>query len=286
MLTRLDRIQVVVADRPAAAERFEALFGARQLAEDASAFLAARRTTLQAGESLIELLTPSGPGRIQQFADRWGQGLYGVGFATPSIEAMAARLDANGVPWVGEHGALYLAEAPFGMPTVIVPDIPRQPVGSIRSIYEVTNPVPDWRQAADYYTRIFGLDPSRFCPIRSQLYGYEGTLTLFDPPHRLDRIEITQTFGGGAMDRFFQRRGPSLYMCYLETDDVPGLEARLDALGLPWAPGEGRPPGTNIFIHPRALFGTLVGVSRTGFAWLWSGRPDLSGAPPGTPLVH
>jgi len=286
VLTRLDRIQLVVRDRVEAAERFAALFGARRLAEDASAVLGARRTTLQAGESLIELLTPSGPGPARQFADRWGEGLYGVGFATPSIEAMAARLDANHVPYTIEHGALYLREAPYGMPAVIVQDVPREPVGDIRSIYEVTNPVPDWRAAADYYTRIFGLEPAHFCPIRSELYGYEGVLTLFDPPHRLDRIEITQTFGGGAMDRFFQKRGPSLYMCYLETDDVPMLEARLDALGLQYSQAEGRPPGTNIFIHPKSLFGVLVGVSKTNFAWLWSGRPDLSGAPEGTPLIH
>lgn len=286
MLTRLDRILLVVPDRAEAAERFAALFGARRLAEDGSAVLSARRTTLQAGESLIELLTPTGPGPVQEFADRWGQGLFGAGFATPSIEAMAARLDATGVPFAAEHGVLYLREARYGMPAVIVPDIPRDPVGDIRSIYEVTNPVADWREAADYYTRIFGLEPAHFCPIRSERYGYDGVLTLFDPPRRLDRIEITQTFGGGAMDRFFRRRGPSLYMCYLETDDVPMLEARLEALNLPWAPAEGRPPGTNLFIHPKALFGMLVGVSKTNFAWLWSGRPDLSGAPADTPLIH
>jgi catechol 2,3-dioxygenase-like lactoylglutathione lyase family enzyme len=286
MLTRLDRIQLVVPDRAEAAERFSALFGARRISEDASAHLVARRTTLQAGESLIELLTPGGPGPIQAFAERWQQGLYGAGFATPSLDALAARLEANRVPFVAEHGALYLREARYGMPTVIVQHVDRDPVGDIRCIYEVTNPVPDWRQAADYYTRIFGLEPAHFCPIRSQLYGYDGVLTLFDPPQRLDRIEITQTFGGGAMDRFYQRRGPSLYMCYLETDDVPMLEARLQARGLPYSPGEGRPPGTNIFIHPKALFGMLVGVSKTDFAWLWSGRPDLSGAPEDTPLIH
>ncbi len=286
MLTRLDRILLAVPDRAEAAERFAALFGARRLAEDASAVLGARRTILQAGESLIELLTPTGPGPVQDFVSRWGQGLYGAGFATPSIEAMAARLDANAVPFTAEHGVLYLREARYGMPTVIVPDTHRDPVGDIRAIYEVTNPVADWRETADYYTRIFGLEPSHFVPIRSQRYGYEGVLTLFDPPHRLDRIEITQTFGGGAMDRFFHRRGPSLYMCYLETDDVPLLEARLEALNLPWSPAEGRPPGTNLFIHPKALFGLLVGVSKTNFAWLWSGRPDLSGAPEDTPLIH
>ncbi|WP_322795261.1 VOC family protein [Tepidiforma sp.] len=286
MLTRIDRIELVVHDGATAAQRFAALFGATTLSEDASSRLGARRTTLQAGSSLVELLEPAADGPVRAFADRWGQGLFGVGFATPSIDAMSARLRTLRVPFTVEYGLIYVDEAPYGLNAVIAQDVERPPVGDIRSIYEVTNPVSDWRAAADYYTRVFGLDPSRFCPIRSELYGYEGTLTLFDPPNRLDRIEITRTFGGGAMDRFFQKRGPSLYMCYLETDDVPLLEARLQDLGLRYAPGEGRPPGTNIFIHPSSLFGVLVGVSKTNFAWLWSGRPELSGAPPGTPMIH
>jgi len=162
-----------------------------------------------------------------------------------------------------------------------VQEEPREYVGHIRCIYEVTNPVSDWEAASRYYTDTFGLDESRYCPIESKLYGYKGTLTLFDPPNRLDRIEVTQTWGGGAMDRFWQKRGDSLYMCYIETDDVKAMEARLQANNLRYALGEGRPDGTNIFIHPQTLFGMLMGVSRTNYGWLWSGRPGLAGAGPG-----
>jgi hypothetical protein len=52
--------------------------------------------------------------------------------------------------------------------------------------------VSDWTAAAERYTRLFGLDPARFSPIHSDRFGYTGTLTLFDPPGRLDRIEISQ----------------------------------------------------------------------------------------------
>ena len=31
------------------------------------------------------------------------------------------------------------------------------------------------------------------------------------------------------MDRFYRKRGPSLYMCYIETDDVNGLAAQMEA---------------------------------------------------------
>ena len=41
----------------------------------------------------------------------------------------------------------------------------------------------------------------------------------------------------------------------------PAMQARLEANNLRYAPGEGRPDGTNIFIHPQALYGMLMGVS-------------------------
>jgi hypothetical protein len=79
------------------------------------------------------------------------------------------------------------------------------------------------------------------------------------------------------MHRFFQRRGPSLYMCYIETDDVMELAGRLKAKGLRYAHSEARAEDAGLFIHPSALYGMLMGVSRTNFAWTWSGRPELAG---------
>jgi catechol 2,3-dioxygenase-like lactoylglutathione lyase family enzyme len=282
MLSYVDRIQLVVPDRKQAAARWKAVFGAEQVSEDGSRFLNAHRTTVQAGRSLFEFLEPAGPGPVQDFRDRWGQGLYGAGFSTPDLGALARRIADKGEATVDEKGCLYLAETRFGMPTVLVQDEPRDYVGHIRCIYEVTNPVTDWEAATDYYTGLFGLDASRYCPIGSRLYGYKGTLTLFEPPARLDRVEVVTTYeGSGAMDRFYRKRGDSLYMCYIETDDVDALAARLEANDLRYAPGEGRPDGTNIFIHPQALFGMLMGVSKTMYGWAWSGHPELAGAPVG-----
>ena len=141
MLSYVDRVQLVVPDRKLAVERWNVIFGAEQLSEDGSKFLNAHRTTVQAGRSLFELLEPAGPGPVQDFRERWGQGLYGAGFSTPDLGAMARRLEAAGVPVVDEKGHLYLGETRFGMPTVIVQDEPREYVGHIRCVYEVTNPV-------------------------------------------------------------------------------------------------------------------------------------------------
>jgi hypothetical protein len=274
---------MVVPDRAAAVERWGVLFGAEVVGEDGSRHLNAHRTTVQAGRSLFEFLEPAGEGPVKAFRERWGQGLYGAGFSTPDLAVLASRLASKGVATVEEKGRLYLAEAKFGMPVVLVADEPREYVGHIRCVYEVTNPVEDWQAATDYYTDVFGLDASRYCPIGSRMYGYKGTLTLFEPPQRLDRIEVVTTYeGSGAMDRFYRKRGNSLYMCYIETDDVPALEARLQANNLRYSPGEGRPDGTNIFIHPQTLFGMLMGVSKTDYGWAWSGHPELAGADPGT----
>jgi hypothetical protein len=136
----------------------------------------------------------------------------------------------------------------------------------------------DWRAAAAWYTAMFGLDPRRFSPIESKRFGYRGTLTLFDPPARLDRIELSQvTDSKSAMGRWVVRRGDSLYMAYVETHDLGALIARLDSAGARWTPRgqtrEGERDG--LWVHPSALHGLLLGVSRTSLAWEWSGRPEL-----------
>ena len=276
MLSSVDRVQLVVSDRPAAVKAWQSLFGAEQVAEDGSRALNAHRTTVQAGTSLFEFLEPAGEGPVKTFAEQWGQGLYGVVFTTADVGDMARHFGSEEVQFIEEDGALILdPAATHGMPATVVSQTSRPAVGAISHLYEVTNPVADWQNTAALYTRTFGLDPTKFSRISSPQYGYEGTLTMFDPPAKLDRIEITQTSGGGAMDRFFQRRGPSLYMCYVEVEDVEALAGRLTAAGARFTASDGQPTGTGLFIHPSSLFGMLMGVSVSGYAWQWSGHPEL-----------
>lgn len=277
MLSYVDRVQLVVNDLEGAARLWAELFGAEPVGRSECRFQNARVLTVRAGASEFDFLQPAGPGPVADWAAKWGEGLYGVGFSTPDVNRMARHFQLQRVPFEEEGARLYIDAYDHGMPTIICPDRSREMVGDIRFVYEVTNPVSDWQRAADTYTRIFALDPSRFSPIESKLYGYAGTLTLFDPPDRLDRIEITQTWGDGAMHRFFQRRGPSLYMCYIETDDVMKLAGRLKAKGMRYAHSEARAEDAGLFIHPSGLHGMLMGVSRTNFAWVWSGRPELAG---------
>jgi hypothetical protein len=287
LLERVDRMQLAVNDRTAAEDTFARLFGAERARLDESAYLNAWRTVLSIGESELELCEARGPGIVRDFVERWGEGLLCAGYAATRVDALAAHLDAIGAPYLREGDQLYLpGTTTAGFPMVISPLAERARVGPVSFFYEATNTLDsDWRAVADLYTKLFQLDPKKFSPISSARFGYEGTLTLFDPPARLDRIELSQTFRDrpSAMRRFVEKRGgDSLYMCYLETDDYDALQRRLLEGGATLIPR-----GASIeterdgcWVHPKSLHGLLLGISRESLAWEWSGRPERVQPPP------
>ncbi len=280
MLERVDRVQLVVRDRAQAAKAFARLLGAEALREAPAAHLGARRTILALGESELELCEPTGPGRARAHLERWGEGLLAAGFAVADMTDVHARLAEEGAAFSEDGEQTYVdADQTPGLPVVLTPSAARRRTGPVSFLYEVTNTLAsDWRAAADRYVALFGLDPARFSPIASARFGYVGTLTLFDPPARLDRIELSQVVDPrSAMGRWVARRGDSLYMCYVESHDVPEIVRRLDAAGARWTPrgDDAARERDGLWIHPSALHGLLLGVSRTTLAWEWSGRPEL-----------
>jgi hypothetical protein len=279
MLERVDRIQLAVTDAAETARAFQELLGAEPAREEPSDHLNAQRTVLTLGESEIELCVPRGAGIVRAHLDRWGPGLLTAGFSVASMAALRARLFAEGVEFTKEGEQTYLEPAETaGMRVVLSPDAGSRRLGLVSHLYEVTNTlVSPWPDAAERYTRLFGLDPARFSPITSERFGYTGTLTLFDPPGRLDRIEISQvTRPDTAMGRWAARRGDSLYMCYAETEDVGAIVRRLTRRGARFTPRGGDPLAERdgLWIHPSALGGLLLGISRSTVAWEWSGRPE------------
>ncbi len=278
MLTHIDRMQLAVRDRAAAEETFGELLGARKVREDTSDLLGAKRTVMQAGVSEFELLEPAGDGPVAAHLERWGEGILAVGFSTADLSALGSRLSERGVACSEEDGRLFIAsDQTPGMNIALSQEEDRSPVGVIKWLYEVTNVVDDHEQAATFYADTFGLDASRFSPIHSERWGYTGQLLLFNPPQQLDRIELTQiTEPSLAMGRFQARRGQSIYMGYVETDDVAAVQERLNARGARYAGRTDDPHPEGLFIHPTALHGMLLGVSRTNLAWTWSGRPELA----------
>lgn len=277
MLKRMDRVQIAVGELNGAEKIVSDTFAGEPLGRDEVAPLRARRSRIQCGASVIELLAPDGAGPVKDFVERWQQGLFAAGFAVDDIDALAKHLERQQVRFERANGQLFLdSSATFGMRAVISARHERAPVGLLKWTYEVTNVVANWNAAAERYAKLFALDAGRFCPITSPEFGYTGTLTLFDAPARLDRIEISQIADPSlAMGRFHQRRGDSLYMFYAETDDVGTIAKRLDARGVRYsAPRRDEAGLSGLFIHPTAFLGVLVGISRTENAWLWSGDAE------------
>jgi len=278
MLRRVDRVQAVVADRHAAAAAYRRLLNAEVVREDRVQLLGARRTVLRLGRSEVELLEPDGSGVAAEFLSRTKGGLFASGFATADIAQLRAHLRQRGVSVAEEGGQLFLSPQQLGLPglqAVISTDYELAAAGLVRHLYEVTLLVEDFSSVVRESAATFALDPAHFVPIRSEEYGYEGVLTLFHPD-RLDRIEvITPHDPAKTMGRFFAKRGPAFYMCYCEADDLTAIRSRLreHAPGAWTGPDDGAPPD-NIFIHPAALGGIMLGVSRTTFAWTWSGHPE------------
>ena len=91
MLERVDRVQLVVRDRQAAARTFAAVLGAEPVGESESAYLGARRTVLALGQSQVELCEPAGPGRALAHLERWGEGLMTAGFSVADVPALRRR---------------------------------------------------------------------------------------------------------------------------------------------------------------------------------------------------
>jgi hypothetical protein len=280
MLDRCDRVQIAVHDAAKAASRYKKLLGGEVSRRDHSRYLDARRTILAIGESEFELCEPDGAGRTRKFLDARGEGLMTAGYCTADLDGMAKRWEGLGIAYEREGEQLYLGgDVTFGLPMVISQSTYRPRVGPVSFLYETTNTLAgDWRRAAALYAGLFGLDPARFCGIGSDRFGYVGTLTLFDPPNRLDRIELSQaTDDVHAMGRFVKKHGDSLYMCYVETQDWPAIRGRLLEAKARYTP-RGSDPVTDPdggWVHPKELHGLLLGISRTGLAWEWSGREDL-----------
>lgn len=277
MITRIDRMIVTAPRRRLAAEAWQRLLGAEVVRDDRVTYVAALRTVLRVGESEIELLEPDGIGIAAQHVSRSRTAIFAVGLAVEDLGAAQANLDVRAIHHVRSGSQLWMSGEWTGVPglrIVLTQDEQRPGAGLLQHIYEATHLHQDHRRAAQRIAETFQLDRKHFVPIRSEAYGYEGTLALFHPD-RLDRIEsITPVDRAKTMGRYFARQGPSLYMCYAEARDTGALRERLvEHAPKDWTgPREGTPD--NLFVHPKALHGVLLGVSRESVAWTWSGRPE------------
>lgn len=88
----LDHVGVVVRDLDAATSVYCERFGMELVGEEDLPHLGVRVAYLDSGGSLLQLLTPIGPGGVRDHLDASGEGLHHLCYAVPDIEATAARL--------------------------------------------------------------------------------------------------------------------------------------------------------------------------------------------------
>jgi len=280
MLSRIDRIQLAVPDRERAGEGWVELLGATLDGEDRVDCLAARRSRYRLGRGFVELLEPDGAGPVAEAVGRRGGHLYAAGASSPDLDALVDHLKAQGVVPVREGNQAFVDPASFGAVgyrVVLSPEEAQPRVGEIDFLYEVTLLVADAESAVQQCSALFGLDAGVFVPIESTHYGYAGTLTLFDRD-RLHRFEvITPNDRGNTMGRFYSRFGESFYMAFAETDRLDEIARRADErahrITVVRAPKRQDVIET-IFVHPPALGGMMLGLSRPTLAWQWSGHPE------------
>ncbi|WP_371424879.1 hypothetical protein [Tardiphaga sp.] len=282
MLTTIDRVQIATRDAKGVAETWRRRLGAEEVSSDSIKALRARRTTLRVGTGEVELLEPDGTGIVEQELIRRGRShVFGAGATSLDMSTLVSNATQAGAQHIHEGGQDFIRIEIEGSPVhfVISPSRDVKPAGKLDFLYEVTLLAADQSAAVNYIARVFGLNKENFVTIKSDLFGYTGVLTLFSPD-RLDRFEvITPTDMTKTMGRYYERERASFYMAYAESREVGSIEraARADGAGLTLDPREkqqeGREP-EQIWLHPGALNGMMLGVSRPTLAWRWSGHPE------------
>jgi len=283
MLHRVDRVQISSHNAQATARRWCELLDCTIEGSDQIQALNAARVSVRLGDSLVEILQPDGDGFVQDHLRTGRGGPLSIGVTTDDMEGFRQHLSSLGIAGLEIGEQLFLHETALSIPglsVVVTPHVQRDGIGLMKNLYEATHLVADAPKAIADIARVFALDPSAFVPIHSDNFGYDGALTLFDASE-LHRVETIHPFDAHkTMGRFFDRFGPSLYMCYGETDDLGSVRERLKSL----APGDwtgSDEDDDGLFIHPRALGGVMLGVSRTTHAWSWSGYPERRAPLPG-----
>jgi hypothetical protein len=274
VLTRIDRVQVATTDIEATASQWGRILGAEHDSDDVVAALAARRSKYRVGDGYVEFLAPDGAGAVADaLASRNGAAhLFAAGAASGDVDEFVLRFVERGIKVAVEGGQAFLdpeATGNHGLRLVVSPDDDLPSVGAIDYLYEVTNLVRDAGAATAAYADAFGLHPTAFVPIESSQFGYSGNLTLFNA-QRLHRFEvITPDDPDKTMGRFFSKFGESLYMCFAECSQLDTVAERCKERGVGYTAS---PDG--VFVHPDALGGVMMGLSRPTFAWTWSGHPE------------
>ena len=266
MLTHIDRVQIVTADRAAIAQQWQTLLGAERVRDDRLATLGATRTVIRVGNAEVEFLQPDGTGVVADFMQESERGgLFAAGVATADIAALRDHLRSRGVTVAEEAGQLFVPSTAVhggGFRAVVTPQRDGPRAGVMSRLHEVTFLTPDPQKSAASLVETFQLSSDYFAPAESEAFGFAGTHVNLTTAQRDDIETVKPTDMDKAMGRFFARRGSALYMCFGESDDLESVRVlAMKHAPEDWTgPREGPLTSGSIFLHPKALGGVMLGV--------------------------
>lgn len=282
MLSQIDRVLLATPDAAVAAEKWRVLLGAEEVARDRVDVFSARRTTLRAGMSDVELLEPDGAGLLaDELRRRARPHLFAVGASSPDAARAAEQARKAGARHHEEGGRHYITVDIEGAPIrfVISNEEMRAKAGDLDFLYEATILAADQAKAVDCIASVFALDKAHFTTITSDTFGYTGVLTLFREGS-LHRFEvITPTDMTKTMGRYYARERASFYMAFAESGRMLKIEraAKENGAGITVDRPSSRAAtlsADQLWLHPPALGGMMLGLSRPTMAWRWSGHPE------------
>lgn len=280
MLTEIDRLLIATPDAAKSAQAWKDRVGAVEVSKDNVKAFAAKRITLRAGTNDIEILEPDGAGILADELKRRGRAhLFAAGASSPDPAAVAATALKNGTTNHVEGNRHTITLQMEGAPIrfVVSPEAKRERAGLLDFLYEATVLAENQASAVEQITRAFALNPKSFTEITSEKFGYTGILTLFEAG-RLHRFEvITPTDMEKTMGRFYRREGCCFYMAFAESARMPDIERAAQGNNITIDRPASRAASKSsdqLWLHPPAMGGMMLGVSRPTMAWNWSGQPQ------------
>jgi catechol 2,3-dioxygenase-like lactoylglutathione lyase family enzyme len=117
-MQEIDHVAVIVHDADLSARYYIDHFGLRRVLEEELAEPKVRLVHLQAGDIFLQLLQPTGPGRLMDDLSTFGESLHHVCFRVEKVEAFVATMPKETAPriFVGGGGrrACFLKNPPTG----------------------------------------------------------------------------------------------------------------------------------------------------------------------------
>jgi hypothetical protein len=230
MLTDLDRIVVAARERMPVVHELRRVLAAEIVGRDRLPLWSAKRTTLRAGISEIEVLEADGVGTLADFLGRRGPGLFAVGFASAALEEFRAHLEALGVFFQEYERQLFLTsdtgvDLP-GLNLVFTAAKKREPAGLLKRLCGATLLHREAKPGGPLL-RILGVGSSQLSTVSQAIPGLSGTLIRLGEGLTNHLAILMPWDKHTPIGRFFLHNGPRIYMASAQSEKLHAIRERL-----------------------------------------------------------